>query len=295
MGKTLEWTNAVSLEPSLDTQESAGGIDMAAECSSIEESSENELLIAGKKIKVVPKNGLGEFNESFIGSQIRLEYTDEATRTYKWKYDSKNGVKDYVTDWFAPAGKITVNLTGGNWDGVLILEESTDNGNTWSEIGRTVSIESSANEGIARETFTPNSICRVRMLEQNKVTSTTLNKIEEHKEGCFSQSKHRGAVRLGRKSLLLMKRGLRRSFCLPQEIPLPRQRYSSRLGAEFTAIRGRLTSMRSVSALPVQSEIPTRFGFRKPTTGIISAPSRIWKQTRFLLPLPQTRASLFAG
>lgn len=183
--KTLEWTNAVSLEPSLDTQESAGGIDMAAECSSIEESSENELLIAGKKIKVVPKNGLGEFNESFIGSQIRLEYTDEATRTYKWKYDSKNGVKDYVTDWFAPAGKITVNVTGGNWDGVLILEESTDNGNTWSEIGRTVSIESSANEGIPRETFTPNSICRVRMLEQNKVTSTTLNKIEEHKEGCF--------------------------------------------------------------------------------------------------------------
>lgn len=182
----IEWSEAVSLQPSLDTQEVyADGEDMTAACEALEATEENALLPRGTVIKITPTNGLGEINESFVGSQIRLEYTDGATRTYKWKYDKTNGVSNYITDWFAPAGKITVNVTGGNWDGVLILEESTDDGRTWSEIGRSVSIQASANEGIVRESFTPNSICRVRMLEQNQCTSTNTSLIEPHKEGCF--------------------------------------------------------------------------------------------------------------
>lgn len=182
----IEWSEAVSLQPSLDAQEVyADGEDMTAACEALEATEENALLPRGTAIKITPTNGLGEINESFVGSQIRLEYTDGATRTYKWKYAATHGVSNYITDWFAPAGKITVNVTGGNWDGVLILEESTDDGRTWSEIGRSVSIQASANEGIVRESFTPNSICRVRMLEQNQCTSTQHSLIEPHKEGCF--------------------------------------------------------------------------------------------------------------
>lgn len=181
----VTWENAVKIHPSLDLPESYDSGENITADFTCEDSSlgEKDLLLEGAVGTLALKASASNFTQDLKGSQLKLEYLDEAEHTYKWK--AKDPLESKVSAYFAPAGKIEVILEGGNWDGVLLLEESTDGGKTWSEIGRSTSIQASSNEGIVRESFAVNSICRVRMMSQNECVSTDHSMIEAHKEGCF--------------------------------------------------------------------------------------------------------------
>ena len=76
---------------------------------------------------------------------------------------------------------------GGVWDGTLILEESTDDGKTWLEIGRTTSVQGSSNTEFVREIYSVNSVVRARMANQNKYQLVEGEQLAASKEGCFFQ------------------------------------------------------------------------------------------------------------
>lgn len=130
------------------------------------------------------------FSDDMVGSQIKIDYNDKATRSYKWKAGIGSGavsVEGKITCLFPAFGTVRVNPEGGVWDGTLILEESTDNGQTWLEIGRTTSVQGSSNTEFAREIYSVNSVVRARMVEQNKYRLSEDEKLSNEKEGCFFQ------------------------------------------------------------------------------------------------------------
>nr|DAL85802.1 MAG TPA: stabilization protein [Caudoviricetes sp.] len=183
----LTWEPAVSLHPSLDQPETAkdgknitATFKYAGGAGQNLEAGEN-IVLRGTEAWVDFSTDFDALDDSLVGSQLKFEYLDEAEHTFQWKFDSTGK----CTPWYAPSGKITVTLEGGNWDGILLLEESTDDGRTWSEIARSTSIQASSNEGMVRESFSVNAICRCRMLKQRECVSTNQNLIEAHKEGCF--------------------------------------------------------------------------------------------------------------
>lgn len=179
---SVSWEDAVEIYPSLDTEEE--GISALFDNDGKAETGTGDVVFRGDEGDLTISGAEEFFTANMVGSQLKLEYLDEAIHTYKWKWANGKNV-GAVTCGFPACGQITVKTEGGIWDGILLVEESTDGGKTWSEIGRTTSIQGSGNEQLEREIFNANSIVRARMYEQNECISTDTALVESHKEGCF--------------------------------------------------------------------------------------------------------------
>ena len=165
--------SAVKFEPSLDNPEKDITLTFG------DESAKDGIVFADTVASITANSAF--FTKEMSGSQLKIDYVDNITKSYKWKHNSTGS----CTSAYPASGEIGLTLDGGIWDGTLILEESTDNGKNWSEIARSVSVQGSSNNSVKREIYDVNSIVRVRMLEQNKVISTNNSLVEDHKEGCF--------------------------------------------------------------------------------------------------------------
>lgn len=171
-GEKFAWSEAVSLQPSKTLAED--GLVLTSDV-----EGQTDCYLAGDLATVKADNAF--FTGDKIGTQLKIDYIDDVSHTYTWKYPSE-GLHTKV---FPACGEITVAPQGGVWDGVLVLEESTDGGKTWAEIGRTTSIQGSDNTSFKREVYDVNSLVRCTMLKQNKVQDTSSTKVEAATEGCF--------------------------------------------------------------------------------------------------------------
>lgn len=175
--------SAVKFEPSLDNPEKDITLTFG------DESAKDGIVFADTVASITANSAF--FTKEMSGSQLKLEYSDKAAHTYKWPYrKANNGQKDgyYIgaaTAWFPPTGKVVVKPEGGVWEGVLVLEESTDNGKTWGEIGRSSAIQGLGNSQFEREIYDVRSLVRVRLIEQRDVADTSSTKVEAPTEGCF--------------------------------------------------------------------------------------------------------------
>ncbi len=183
-GSGFEVSQAVAFEPSLDTPEESV-------CLSLGDESKADAVCMSGDVGVLSAD-TDWFDASMVGSQIKIEYSDEAKRTYRWQTGKTNAtsvravdVDGKVSCAFTPLGNIRVKPQGGLWDGVLLLEESTDNGESWHEIGRTSSVQGADNDEFMREIYDANAIVRVRMKEQNTVVVSAGEKLTDAKEGCM--------------------------------------------------------------------------------------------------------------
>lgn len=176
----FKWSEAVSIQPSKNERES---VSLSFD--------------GGGRDDVVFKNTTGIisadcdfFTDDMVGSQIKIDYNDNAVRSYKWKAGIGSGavpVDGKISAIFPAMGTMIIRPEGGIWDGTLILEESIDDGATWLEIGRTTSTQGSSNTDFHREIYSVNSVVRARMLEQNKVSERSGEVIDDCVEGCFFQ------------------------------------------------------------------------------------------------------------
>lgn len=175
------WSEAVSFQPSKsDTEESVRF--------SFSGGGQDDVVFKGHT-GILTSTG-DFFSGDMVGSQIKIDYDDNATRFYEWKAGFGTGavsVEGKVTCLFPALGSIRVKPEGGVWDGTLILEESTDDGKTWLEIGRTTSVQGSSNTEFAREIYSVNSVVRARMANQNKYQLVEGEQLAVSKEGCFFQ------------------------------------------------------------------------------------------------------------
>lgn len=169
---SFAFCDAVGIEPSLTTVEK----DL---CLSSANGTGDSCFYAGDIADVSANKDY--FSADMVGSQFKIDYIDSVSHTYKWKFDSTGA----CTSHFPACGEITVRPQGGVWDGILILEESSDGGKTFTEIGRTTSIQGSDNTSFSREIYNINSVARCRLLEQKKVSDTASTKVESSTEGCF--------------------------------------------------------------------------------------------------------------
>ena len=169
-GKTFVCTEAVKFQPSQDTKEEDLTLTLAGG---------SGLRMTGDGGQITASRAF--FTPDMIGRQLKVEYSDSALGEYKWRYNSAGA----TSAWIAPCGKITLKPQGGVWDGVLLLEESTDCGKTWEEIGRTTSVQGSDNATLEREVYDANSVVRARMKSMGKVEDTSSTKVEAATEGCF--------------------------------------------------------------------------------------------------------------
>ena len=183
-GSGFEISNAVKFEPSADDAEKSV-------CLSLGDESKADAVCMSGDVGVLSAD-TDWFDASMVGSQIKIEYSDEAKRTYRWQTGKTNAtsvravdVDGKVSCAFTPLGNIRVKPQGGVWDGVLVLEESTDNGATWHEIGRASSVQGSSNDEFMREVYDANAIVRVRMQEQNTVVVSAGESLAKDKEGCL--------------------------------------------------------------------------------------------------------------
>ena len=174
----FKWSNATSFYPSVNSPES-GVVIACGDSGSTDEIDPGELYPSGTAIPIAANNPF--FTADMVGSQLKIEYADKAAYTYKWKFNSTGA----VSAWFPAYGKVTVTPEGGIWDGILILEESVDDGKTWNEIGRTTSVQGSSNTPLEREVYNVKSLIRARMLSQNKVEDTQSSVVDANTEGCF--------------------------------------------------------------------------------------------------------------
>ena len=169
-GWKFNWSNAVKINPSLSEKDD---VELSTA------SGGNSLWYSGN---VISLNASKEyFTSDMVGRQLKIDYQDEASARYIWKNNSVGS----MTAEFACCGKITISVQGGVWDGVLILEESTDNSKTWTEAGRSTSIQGSDNTSFEREFYDINTIVRCRMLEQNEVLDTNSTVVSDSTEGCM--------------------------------------------------------------------------------------------------------------
>lgn len=180
------WSEAVEFQPSSDEPEN---VVLSCEAS-------NEIILADE-IREISASG-NFFTQSMVGSQFKIDYSDDISHVFEWQTGyTQTTIKtdiaekkpelfaSFVTPVFIPCGEVTITPQGGIWDGVLVLEESTDNGKTWNEIGRTTSIQGSDNTSFIREVYDVKSLVRARMLEMRSVVKTSSTKIESANEGCF--------------------------------------------------------------------------------------------------------------
>lgn len=183
-GSGFEISNAVKFEPSADDAEKSVCLSLG------DESKADAICLAGGT--GVLTSDTGYFDAAMVGSQIKIEYADGAKRTYRWQTGKTNAssvkavdVSGKVSCAFTPLGNIRVKPQGGVWDGVLVLEESTDNGESWHEIGRSSSVQGSSNDEFMREVYDANAIVRARMAEQNTVVVSAGESLSKDKEGCL--------------------------------------------------------------------------------------------------------------
>lgn len=179
-GKEFAVESAVKFEPSLDEAEKGLSISLAG--------ASDEVCVSGKNVNITANKDF--FDVSMLDMQLQLEYKDEQEKEFKWthlKDDAKNDPTGNITPAFAVCGEVRVHLEGGIWSGVLVLEESTDNGKTWHEIGRSTSTEGSSNTEIVREIYDPTSLVRVKMLESKYCSTGDGEKIYDYQRGCFFQ------------------------------------------------------------------------------------------------------------
>lgn len=180
------WSEAAEFQPSLDEPES---VVLSCEAS-------GDVILADEIREIVSSENF--FTQDMVGTQLKIDYADEEKHVFEWqtgytsttiKYDIAEKKPElfasFVTPVFIPCGEVTITPQGGIWDGVLVLEESTDNGKTWNEIGRTTSIQGSDNTSFIREVYDVKSLVRARMLEMRSVVKTSSTKIESANEGCF--------------------------------------------------------------------------------------------------------------
>ncbi len=167
---TYNFEDAVLFHPS-ETEE-----DKSLE---ITYASEDDLLFKNRQIYITATKG--NFDESMIGSQLQIAYKDKFELEYEWSNSADLTGK--VTAVFPAQGEVRVRPEGGVWDGILILEESTDNGETWHEVGRTTSIEGSSNTEFIREFYDVQSIARCRMIKQKGVYDDSVKKYSPNELG----------------------------------------------------------------------------------------------------------------
>ena len=67
-----------------------------------------------------------------------------------------------TSELFSAMGNVTLTTEGGSWDGIVELQESTDEGATFTTIGSVISESYSSNGSLDRTIFNPNAILRVR-------------------------------------------------------------------------------------------------------------------------------------
>ena len=105
------------------------------------------------------------FSLNSLGQQFKIEYTDKFEKTYVWRARQGLGAvlygNKFETKPFTAQGEIEVAPQGGAWGGTLKLMESTDNGKTWNEIGRSTSINGSDNSSFIREIYDTSSIFKL--------------------------------------------------------------------------------------------------------------------------------------
>ncbi len=183
-GSGFEVSQAVAFEPSLDTESG-----VVVSCGAAESENADGIILAGDVAAISANTAF--FTPDMVGTQLKLEYSDKAAHTYKWPYrKANNKIADgaYIgasTVWIPPTGTVVVKPEGGVWEGVLVLEESTDNGESWSEIGRSSAIQGSENTQFEREIYNVRSLVRARLIEQSNVADTSSTKVEAAVEGCF--------------------------------------------------------------------------------------------------------------
>ena len=153
--------NGVYLTPSMDEEMKGYSVSLIGKTDGI--------LYAGSHAYLESEDGLFENLE--VGEQIKIDYIDNLEKFYN--FANTLDLEKKVTVEFPAQGEVRLVPQGGIWDGTLILEESTDSGKTWNEIGRTTSVQGSDNTEIMREVYDVQSVVRARMLEQNVVKSTS--------------------------------------------------------------------------------------------------------------------------
>ena len=181
-GGDFVWSNAVNIHPSIDTPVDG----LVLKCSG--GGASGECFVAGDCVAITSDKDFFELN--MVGAQFKVDYVDGTTHTYVWHYPSAGAVSAS----YPSCGEVTVTPQGGVWDGVLLLEESTDGGKTWAEIGRTTSIQGSDNTALIREVYNVQSLVRCRLSEQNKVLDTSSQKVEAATEGCRFNISRKGSV-----------------------------------------------------------------------------------------------------
>nr|DAR29694.1 MAG TPA: stabilization protein [Caudoviricetes sp.] len=182
-GESFSIAEAVKFQPSENLQVDGAVLTLARPLV-------DGILYSGEIESITANNDF--FTREMIGSQLKIEYSDNASKTYEWRTGKTNATKvesvpvsGKFTVPFVPCGKITLKPQGGVWDGVLLLEESTDNGKTWNEIARTTSMQGSDNETVEREIFDVNSVVRARMESMNTVVVANSEVLNSAKEGCL--------------------------------------------------------------------------------------------------------------
>lgn len=197
-GGDFVWSNAVNIHPSVGTPVDG----LALKCSGADapvyrfiggvlqlvSGGLDECFVAGECTAITSDSDFFELN--MVGAQFKVDYVDETTHTYVWRYPSAGRVSAS----YPSCGEVTVTPQGGVWDGVLLLEESTDGGKTWAEIGRTTSIQGSDNTALMREVYNVQSLVRCRLSEQNAVNNTSTTKVESATEGCRFNISRKGSV-----------------------------------------------------------------------------------------------------
>lgn len=181
---TFTWAEAASYHPSIDEPEE----DLTLTFSS--SANNDDMVAAGASGGISASRDF--FSSDMVGAQLKIEYDDNSTQRYVWKYGTygssfwspQNFPEEYFSAWIAPMGSVTLKPEGGIWDGLLLLEESIDGGKTWSEIGRTTSVQGSSNEQIEREVYNVNSIVRAHLKDQNDVKPDEGQVINAEKAGC---------------------------------------------------------------------------------------------------------------
>ena len=120
------------------------------------------------------------FSLNSLGQQFKIEYSDKFEKTYVWRVRQGldailNGNK-FETKPFTAQGEIEVAPQGGAWGGTLKLMESTDNGKTWNEIGRTTSINGSDNTSFIREVYDTSSIFKLSINDLSEPVNDDVKK-----------------------------------------------------------------------------------------------------------------------
>ena len=109
------------------------------------------------------------FDESDVGRELRVRnsYDDRYPMNEKWTANAVSRV-------YALQGTIRLKTEGGSWGGTLLLEESTDLGNTWKELARIESKDGSTNASLERELIGVRSLVRVRLINYSAVSGASV-------------------------------------------------------------------------------------------------------------------------